>query len=156
MYHGDVTRKKDPAEDVARAMLLIGRRQRARALARAAGVDPAGEDANVVPVLDAVAQAGETGGECTVTAVARALAVDQPRASRLVARAVAAGLMERKADQHDGRRSLLQLTPRGRGVLAAVHRNRRAAMERAMAGWTPAEREQFAALLTRFVDGLDN
>ncbi|MFD4429251.1 MarR family transcriptional regulator, partial [Nocardia sp. NPDC058497] len=42
--------------------------------------------------------------EPTVSTVAAALAVDQPRASKLVAAAVTAGYLRRVADQSDGRR----------------------------------------------------
>ncbi len=70
------------------------------------------------------------------------------------AAAVDAGLLRRVADQDDGRRSHLALTPAGHEWLDAVHSARQARFGAAMAGWTPAERETFAALLTRFVSAL--
>ncbi|KAF0845906.1 hypothetical protein [Nocardia caishijiensis] len=90
-----------------------------------------------------------------ISTVAAALAVDQPRASKLVAAAVAAGAVRRVADQSDGRRSLLELTERGTDILAAAHHRRQRAFDRAMAGWTSAERTEFARLLARFVDAID-
>jgi hypothetical protein len=63
-------------------------------------------------------------------------------------------LLERGADQRDGRRSLLALTPAGRDELEAVHRSRQAVFAQAMADWSVAEREQLAALLSRFLDAL--
>ena len=112
----------------------------AGATGAAAGVG-AGEAA-AFQVLDAI----EAGGPLTVNGVADALAVDQPRASRLVARAVETGLVRRGADPDDGRRSVLAPTPRGARVLADGHRARRAAVEAALAGWPVEDRETFARL----------
>ncbi|GGM27371.1 MarR family winged helix-turn-helix transcriptional regulator [Dactylosporangium sucinum] len=128
------------------AMVTIRRRQTRRALARD-GVDPA-----LFDVVDAV-EAREP-AEATVMTVAAALGVAQPRASKLVAAAVEAGLLRREADQADGRRSLLVRTVAGRELSDRVHESRRARFAAATAGWTPAERATFAQLLTRFVDGL--
>ncbi|MFI2279982.1 MarR family winged helix-turn-helix transcriptional regulator [Nocardia beijingensis] len=91
----------------------------------------------------------------TVGALAPALGVDQPRASRLAAQAVSSGLLERVADQRDGRRSVLRLTAAGNRAVAAARAGRRTAMAAAMADWTPAERAEFARLLERFVDRMD-
>lgn len=126
------------------AMVRIRRRQTRGALASAATVPVA-----VFRVLDAVATAP------TVTSLAAALGVDQPRASRLVAQAVSLGLLERTADQHDGRRCVLRLTAAGARSIAAAQTGRRTAMAAAMADWTAAERAEFARLLHRFVDALD-
>ncbi|WP_338774739.1 MarR family transcriptional regulator [Nocardia vulneris] len=87
--------------------------------------------------------------------LAAALGVDQPRASRLVAQAVSLGLLERTADQRDGRRSVLRLTADGDRAIAAAEAGRRSAMAAAMADWTAAERAEFARLLSRFVDALE-
>jgi DNA-binding MarR family transcriptional regulator len=106
-------------------------------------------EAAVFQVLDAI----ESGGPLTVNGVADALGVDQPRASRKVARAVEAGLVRRGADPDDGRRSVLALTPRGVRVLADGHRTRRAAVEAALAGWPGEDRETFARLLRAYVAG---
>ncbi|MET7403136.1 MarR family winged helix-turn-helix transcriptional regulator [Dactylosporangium sp. NPDC005572] len=131
------------------AMVTIRRRQTRRALAseHRHDVDPA-----VFDVVDAV-EAGEP-AEATVMTVAAALGVAQPRASKLVAAAVEAGLLRREADQADGRRSLLVRTAAGRELSDRVHESRRARFAAATTGWTPAERATFAQLLTRFVDGL--
>jgi len=141
MYHDDM----DDVERIERAMVLIRRRQRRRALARRQGVSGQAFD-----VLDAI----EAGQAVTVSDIAQALGVDQPRASRLVAAAVAGGLVRREADQRDGRRSVLVLTEAGQNAVAAAHRNRREVFAAAMAGWTASERAEFARLLTRFVDAL--
>ncbi|GAA3161042.1 MarR family winged helix-turn-helix transcriptional regulator [Nonomuraea roseoviolacea] len=133
-------------ETVERAMVAIRRRQSRRVLARQHGA-PAPEH----EVLDVLEAAGEP---VTVSAVAEALSVDQPRASRLVAAAVSAGLVRREADQADGRRALLVMTEAGREAVERAHQGRRATFDRAMVGWTGEERAQFARLLTRFVESL--
>lgn len=127
------------------AMVRIRRRQTRGALSD--GAIPVA----VFRALDAVAD----GAADTVGALAPALGVDQPRASRLAAQAVSSGLLERVADQRDGRRSVLRLTAAGNQAVAAARAGRRAAMAAAMADWTPAERAEFARLLERFVDRTD-
>jgi DNA-binding MarR family transcriptional regulator len=131
---------------VERAMVAIRRSQTRRALARLTGAETTGTE-----VLDVVEEAEETGEPATVTSVAVALNVDQPRASKLVAAAVAAGLVRREADQADGRRALLVRTPDGRRVSAEIHAFRQEAIGRAVADWPADERAEFARLLTRFV-----
>ncbi|WP_018684288.1 MarR family winged helix-turn-helix transcriptional regulator [Actinokineospora enzanensis] len=129
--------------DVERSMVAIRRLQNRRALAGLSGAPD--------PWLTAVVDVVEENETCTVGAVATALSVDQPRASRLVARAVEAGLVCRMADQADARRTLLELTAEGRAHAETVHAFRRATFGRAMADW-PADRQaQFAALLADFV-----
>ncbi|MEV1167047.1 MarR family transcriptional regulator [Nonomuraea sp. NPDC049784] len=131
---------------IERAMVAIRRRQSRRALARQQGaVGPEFE------VLDVIEGAGEP---ATVSTVAQALSVDQPRASRLVAAAVTAGLVRREADQADGRRAWLVLTEAGRAALEQAHRGRQVAFAAAMEGWSAEERTEFARLLTRFVEGM--
>jgi DNA-binding MarR family transcriptional regulator len=133
------------------AMVAVRRRQSRRALARAAGAS--GVDIAAQEVLDAVDAAG---GPVGVTGIAEALDVDQPRASKLVAAAVQAGLLRREADQADGRRSVLALTTAGRDRLDRMRAFRRTRFAAAMDDWTDAERAAFADLLTRFVAGLDD
>jgi DNA-binding MarR family transcriptional regulator len=124
-----------------------------RAAGGPAGPDPAGTAAAVFPVLDAIEGAAEADRTMTVNGVAEALWIDQPRASRLVARAVDDGLVRRGADPDDGRRSVLRLTRRGARVLADGHRTRRQAVEAALAGWSDEDRETFARLLDAYVAG---
>jgi DNA-binding MarR family transcriptional regulator len=133
-------------ELVERAMVAIRRRQSRRALARLMPVDPAR-----FGVLDAI----EEHGPSSVSDLANALGVDQPRASRLAARAVDEGLLVRQADQHDGRRTLLRLTASGRRQVDAAHAARREIFAAAMADWPAADRKTFARLLTAFITALD-
>ena len=140
--------KSDPVAVVETAMIAIRRRQNRRTFAvQAGGPDPVQE------VLDALEAAGPE--PIGVNGVAAALGVDQPRASKLVAAAVSAGLVRREADQADGRRTNLVLTADGRDQLEWVHAYRRDRFAGAMDDWTAAERQTFADLLTRFVTALD-
>jgi DNA-binding MarR family transcriptional regulator len=140
--------KSDPVAVVETAMIAVRRRQTRRTLAAdAGGPDPVQE------VLDALEAAGPE--PIGVNGVAAALGVDQPRASKLVAAAVSAGLVRREADQADGRRTNLVLTDDGMRQLEWVHDYRRDRFAGAMDDWTDAERATFADLLTRFVTALD-
>jgi DNA-binding MarR family transcriptional regulator len=112
-----------------------------------------GAEVAAFQVLDAIEGATGAGGIMTVNGVADALGVDQPRASRLVAQVVEAGLVRRGADPDDGRRSVLSLTPGGERVLAEGHRTRRQTVEAALAGWSAEDRETFARLLGAYVAG---
>jgi len=141
--------RDDTLAAIERAMIAIRRSQTRRALSR---LLPQAEQ-TAFEVLDALEEFGSPG---TVGDVAGALGVDQPRASRLVARAVDQGLVIRQADQRDGRRTLLALTSRGRSHLAGAHRVRQEAFAAAMAGWPAADQATFARLLTSFTAALGN
>ncbi len=93
------------------------------------------------------------GDGASVSELAAGIGVDQPRASRVVADCVERGLVTRSTDAADARRSVIALTDAGRAVLDERRRERRAAVERALDGFTPDERAKFAALLARFVAG---
>ena len=147
----------EDAAAIERAMVALRRSWRRRALHRraagAAGKEAPVAEAAVFQVLDAIEDATGTGGSITVNGVADAIGVDQPRASRLVARAVDTGLVRRGADPDDGRRSVLTLTSRGALVLADGPRTRREAVEAALAGWSAEDRATFARLLGAYVSG---
>ncbi|MEF3403169.1 MarR family winged helix-turn-helix transcriptional regulator [Agromyces sp. CCNWLW203] len=87
----------------------------------------------------------------SVSELADAIGVDQPRASRLVQAAVEAGHVRREADPSDARRSALVLTASGRKLLESARDTRRDAVETALAGFTPEETAEFARLLSRFI-----
>lgn len=133
---------------VERAMVAIRRSQSRRALLKMGGatVDP-----TLFEVVDVVE---EGGGAATVTSVADRLGVDQPRASRLVARAVEEGLVRRVADPSDGRRSTLALTDLGTEHAERVHAFRCEVFGTAMRAWPEHDRQEFARLLTDFVEAL--
>jgi DNA-binding MarR family transcriptional regulator len=86
-------------------------------------------------------------------ALAEAVCSDPSTVSRQVAMLVEQGLVRREADPHDGRISVLAATDRGREAAAAMKRRRDALVASVMADWSPLERERFAELLARFLDG---
>src|SRR5215472_10649348 len=91
IYLATVERNSDEyVEAVERAMVAIRRRQNRRTLARlvaarqgtrAGGRGTAADGAGgaVADVLDVIEEAEEMGGRATVTSVATALSIDQPR-----------------------------------------------------------------------------
>lgn len=87
----------------------------------------------------------------SVSEIAEMIGVDQPRASRLVNDSAERGLVTRRADEKDARRSVVELTEAGRTLLATANATRRTAVAEAVANFTAEETAQFAALLTRFV-----
>ena len=129
-------------------MIVIRRRQTRRAIAGTLA-------SSAYDVLDAIEAAEETGTSPTVTEIATALHLDQPRASRLVAATVDAGWVRRHAHPSDGRRSCLARTRKGLRVSAAVHGQRQSTFVAAMTDWSAADRATFARLLSRFVEALD-
>jgi DNA-binding MarR family transcriptional regulator len=156
---GEHVQDEEHVRAVERAMVAIRRSQTRRALTRLAhGRDDSGDSGvaggSAVDVLDAIEAAEQTGAPATVTDIAAVLNVDQPRASKLAAAAVEAGLVRREADQADGRRTLLVRTGRGNAVSEELHRFRRSIFATAMSDWTEADRAAFAGLLTRFVESL--
>lgn len=110
---------------------------------------PLGRGIARLRLLEALARAG---APQSVGALAEALGVDQPRASRLVQAAVQMGLARREADPADARRTLVALTDEGRVIVDRSRGARAGAVEQALDGFTPAERAQLAALLTRLAD----
>ncbi len=88
----------------------------------------------------------------SVSELAAAMGVDQPRASRLVQAAVEAGHVRREADAADARRTQVVLTDEGRALVVRARGERIAAVEHALAGFTPAEREQLATLLAKLAE----
>ena len=156
---GEQVQDDEHVKAVERAMVAIRRSQTRRALTRLAEGRADADHADVVSspavdVLDAIEAAEQAGTPATVSRVAATLNVDQPRASKLVAAAVEAGLVRREADQADGRRAPLVRTEQGTALFEELHRYRRSIFATAMSDWTDADRAAFARLLTRFVESL--
>ena len=126
---------------------------------------PDGADALQFAVIDAIEagaieagaiEAGpDTADEVTVGAVAARLGLDPSQASRLVAQAIAAGLVLRRASQGDARRIGLALTAAGRTLIERKHRARRAFAAQAMDGWPARDRSTFARLFQEFTRRLE-
>jgi DNA-binding MarR family transcriptional regulator len=151
---GERVQEDEPVKAVERAMVAIRRSQTRRALTRLAEGRDDADDAGVVGGSAAIEATEQAGTPVTVSSVGAALNVDQPRASKLVAAAVQAGLVRREADQADGRRTLLVRTERGTTLSEELHQFRRSIFATAMSDWTDADRAAFARLLTRFVESL--
>jgi len=88
----------------------------------------------------------------TVSEIAEAVGVDQPRASRLVQQSVELGLVRREADPDDARRTRIVLTEQGAAIVRGFRGDRRDAVDGALAGFTDAERAELARLLTKLAD----
>ncbi len=103
-------------------------------------------------LLDAVRVEQDQGA--TVGEIARRLGIDPSRASRQVASAVKNGLLERHAEQGDGRAVVLRVTRRGAVLQEQGSELTRARIALALAGWSASDRERFAALFGRFCEGM--
>lgn len=132
-------------------MVAIRRSQTRRSLGRLAPPDGGKPiDPTLFGVLDAVEARGRDRA-CSVSDVAAALGVDQPRASRLVLRATEEGWITRRTDPCDARRTLLALTHEGQEQVDRVHGFRQEVIARAMTDWTDTDRTEFARLISAFV-----
>ncbi|MET9414896.1 MarR family winged helix-turn-helix transcriptional regulator [Streptomyces klenkii] len=87
--------------------------------------------------------------------MARHLGVDPSVASRMVSDCISAGYLIRAASQQDGRRTVLNLSPEGRELMARFTRHQRSAFECITAEWTEHERLEFARLMLKYVDSQD-
>ncbi|MFC3494015.1 MarR family winged helix-turn-helix transcriptional regulator [Glycomyces rhizosphaerae] len=140
-------------EAVERALVRIRRDQQARRLQQRAAEDgaPKATAANAARIRYLDALDGESDGR-TISAVAEAIGVDRPRASRLTAELLAEGLVERRPDPGDSRYALIRLTAEGGELIAEIREHRRRNVAEALAGFTAAEARTFADLLERFVE----
>jgi DNA-binding MarR family transcriptional regulator len=94
------------------------------------------------------------GVEVTVGMVAEVLGTDPSVASRMVSDNIKAGYLKRAASQEDGRRTVLELTPEGRELMARFRRFQREAFEYITADWPERDRLEFARLMLKYVDAL--
>jgi DNA-binding MarR family transcriptional regulator len=113
-----------------------------------------GLDYGDLRLLDAVGVAIARHGGATVGDVAVRLGIDPSRASRQVARAVARGLVVRRATQRDARKVVLEVTPRGIRLQAKGSALTRARIAHAIATWSVSDRRRFARLFTAFATAM--
>lgn len=85
----------------------------------------------------------------TVGEIAERIGIETPTVVRTVQRMEASGLVAKRRDPRDGRRSRIQLTRAGRDVAPAVQAALRGVERRATRGLSADEREQLVALLSR-------
>jgi DNA-binding MarR family transcriptional regulator len=90
-----------------------------------------------------------------VTDLAARLGIDPPAVTRKAQQLERLGLVSRARDTGDARASLLQLTPEGRKVLKRFQLARHQWLATLLADWPPAECREFARLITRFADDID-
>lgn len=123
------------------------RRSKARLLA-AAGDDV--ESATQL-VLHAVA----ADGPVRASVLAAILQSDLSTVSRQAAALVSRGLLERRADQADGRASVLAVTDAGRAAMDSHDAGRDAFFTEVLAGWSAGQMREFALQLDRFTAAYD-
>lgn len=105
-------------------------------------------------VVEALGAARAAGGEATVADVAHALDVAPSTASRLVDRAIRAGVVGEAASATNRRRVRLELTDDGASFAEHALAFRAARLCALLGSWSPADREHLARLLARFADAV--
>jgi DNA-binding MarR family transcriptional regulator len=128
-------------------LLHTVRRSKARLVA-AAGSD-------VESATHALLRIVASDGPMRASALAASVQSDLSTVSRQVATLVGQGLLERQADQLDGRASLLRVTAAGQAVVVGQEHARSTFFGQVLEGWSTAEQDQFAHLLTRFTASYD-
>lgn len=111
-----------------------------------------------VPQLDALGAIWVLGGEfeaspeqeTTVGTVATRLGIDPSRASRMIGDLIAGGYARRAVSQQDARRTIVELTDRGRSVVLALRSYKVLVLGDFLSDWTPAEIGMLVPLLERF------
>jgi DNA-binding MarR family transcriptional regulator len=94
-------------------------------------------------------------GAPSIGDVAELLIIDPSTASRVVDRALAVGLLDKRACVDDKRRARLHLTDQGRAVLDAATRQRRAVLAEVTADWDAQDLGRLVGLLDELLDGFD-
>ena len=90
-------------------------------------------------------------GPLRSSALATAVHSDPSTVSRQVAALVRDGLVERRADQGDGRASVLAVTPAGIALMQEFRNRMGLSLAQVVRGWEPEEVERFLELFERFV-----
>lgn len=90
-------------------------------------------------------------GPSRSSTLAAAVHSDPSTVSRQVAALVRDGLVERRADQGDGRASLLAATPAGVALLEEQRRRLGVSLARAVRHWSQEDLNRFVELFERFV-----
>lgn len=108
-------------------------------------------------VVEAVARHCESGAQqaAGVRDVAAFCDVEPSTASRLVDRAVRAGLVDRAPSRADSRRAALTVTPEGAAMRERAARARTGWLAQVLSGWKPEEVIAFAGALARFASDVE-
>ena len=94
-------------------------------------------------------------GPMRASALAASVQSDLSTVSRQVAALVSRGLLERRADQSDGRACVLAVTDAGRAAIAEHERGRQAFFDEVLTGWGADELRQFGRQMERFTAAYD-
>lgn len=94
--------------------------------------------------------------ETMVATVAERLNIDPSRASRLVGDMVDEGFARRAVSQADARRTIIELTPKGKAVVDAVRAYKYLIMGDFLGSWEKSEVDAFVPLLKRFGSWMDS
>jgi DNA-binding MarR family transcriptional regulator len=93
-------------------------------------------------------------GPLSLTELGRLTHMDAASVTRQVLQLERAGLVRRDRSESDGRVALVTVTPAGASARARVSAVLDQHLADALAGWSPADRQSLARLLTRMVDDL--
>jgi DNA-binding MarR family transcriptional regulator len=94
-------------------------------------------------------------GPMRASALAATVHSDLSTVSRQVTTLVGRGLLERRADQRDGRACVLAVTDAGRAAIAEHERGRQAFFDEVLTGWSTDELRQFGQQMERFTAAYD-
>jgi DNA-binding MarR family transcriptional regulator len=101
-------------------------------------------DPSLSPTTIAALATIERSGPLSPSELARTERVQRPTATRVVARLVEGGLVERLPDESDARGARLSITPAGRRLLRSLRSRKTAYLARRLEGLDPEEREVLA------------
>ncbi|MDE1906691.1 MAG: MarR family transcriptional regulator [Rhodospirillales bacterium] len=87
------------------------------------------------------------------SAIAEEIGLDRATLASVAARLEAAGFIRRSISRVDQRQKLMDLTARGKTIVAKMQKQASRADERVMAPLSPADQELFLSLLTILVNG---
>ncbi|MBA8816969.1 DNA-binding MarR family transcriptional regulator [Microbacterium halimionae] len=132
-----------PADAADEILLALGRLRGRR------GPRPTDGGPGRMRLLMAVAAAS---APLSVSEIADVIAVDQPRASRLVQQSVDLDLVRREADPADARRTQIVLTEAGTALIDGFREKRRTALNTALAEFDESERTELVRLLSKLAE----
>jgi DNA-binding MarR family transcriptional regulator len=147
-----------PADDATIATIEAALYSLARRLRRAQLKDyisrQAGDDIDQAGMAVLYTLHGEE-TDLRVTDLAARLGIDAPAVTRKAQQLERLGLVSRARDADDARASRLRLTPEGRQVLERFLLARHQWLAALLADWPAAECREFARLISRFTDDID-
>ena len=111
--------------------------------------------AGLSPSLTAALVTIERHGPLTPSELAQRERVQRPTVTRVLARLEEAGLVDRAADPHDRRSSLLSVSDDGRALLASARARKDAFLARRIDALEPADREALeraASIMERMLE----